>query len=41
MAQIYAKYFGGSLELISLYGYGCDVFLTLKNIGSLQEDVVI
>ncbi|KAI9144436.1 branched-chain alpha-ketoacid dehydrogenase [Paraphysoderma sedebokerense] len=33
-SRVYSKYFGGSLNLISLYGYGCDVFLKLKNIGS-------
>ncbi|KAJ1971529.1 hypothetical protein H4R35_005207 [Dimargaris xerosporica] len=32
MARIYACYFGGSLDLVSLEGHGCDVFLKLKNI---------
>ncbi|KAJ1968282.1 hypothetical protein IWQ62_001338 [Dispira parvispora] len=32
MARIYAGYFDGSLDLVSLEGYGCDVFLKLRNI---------
>ncbi|KAI9197469.1 branched-chain alpha-ketoacid dehydrogenase [Polychytrium aggregatum] len=32
MSRIYAKYFGGCLELIPVAGHGCDVFLTLPNI---------
>lgn len=37
MAQLYAQYFGGSLDLMSLPGHGCDVFLTLKSIGSIVD----
>jgi hypothetical protein len=29
---MYARYFGGSMTLISLNGYGCDIFLKLKHI---------
>ncbi|KAJ1664967.1 hypothetical protein IW140_002766 [Coemansia sp. RSA 1813] len=32
MTKIYAEYFGGSLHLISLEEYGCDVFLELPSI---------
>ncbi|KAJ2303491.1 hypothetical protein IWW55_002899 [Coemansia sp. RSA 2706] len=32
MTKIYAEYFGGSLNLISLEGYGCDAFLELPSI---------
>ncbi|KAG2185898.1 hypothetical protein INT43_002336 [Umbelopsis isabellina] len=32
LARMYAQYFGGSMTLISLYGYGCDIFLKLKHI---------
>ncbi|KAJ2551857.1 hypothetical protein EV175_003532 [Coemansia sp. RSA 1933] len=32
MTKIYAEYFGGSLHLISLEDYGCDVFLELPSI---------
>ncbi|RKP33363.1 branched-chain alpha-ketoacid dehydrogenase, partial [Dimargaris cristalligena] len=38
MARIYARYFGGSLDLVSLEGYGCDVFLKLKNIDVAARD---
>ncbi|KAJ7074409.1 atypical/PDHK/BCKDK protein kinase [Mycena amicta] len=30
MSKLYAKYFGGSLELVSLEGWGSDVFLKLR-----------
>lgn len=40
MTRIYAKYFGGSFELKSLFGYGCDVFLKLPNISKLNVDHV-
>ncbi|PKK71844.1 alpha-ketoacid dehydrogenase kinase, partial [Rhizophagus irregularis] len=29
LARIYANYFGGSIDLVSLHDYGCDVFLRL------------
>ncbi|OAD67834.1 hypothetical protein PHYBLDRAFT_90618, partial [Phycomyces blakesleeanus NRRL 1555(-)] len=29
LARMYARYFGGSLTLVSMNGYGCDVFLKL------------
>ncbi|KAJ2803263.1 hypothetical protein H4R20_002963 [Coemansia guatemalensis] len=32
MTKIYAEYFGGTLNIISLEGYGCDVFLELPSI---------
>ncbi|KAJ2611647.1 hypothetical protein H4S08_003058 [Coemansia sp. RSA 1365] len=32
MTKIYAEYFGGTLHIISLEGYGCDVFLELPSI---------
>ncbi|CAO3586171.1 unnamed protein product [Absidia cylindrospora] len=32
LARMYARYFGGSLTLVSMNGYGCDVFLKLKHI---------
>ncbi|KAI9277369.1 branched-chain alpha-ketoacid dehydrogenase [Sporodiniella umbellata] len=32
LARMYARYFGGSLTLVSMWGYGCDVFLKLKHI---------
>ncbi|KAF5391736.1 hypothetical protein D9757_001648 [Collybiopsis confluens] len=30
MSRLYAKYFGGSLDLLSLEGWGCDVYLKLR-----------
>ncbi|KAF7322708.1 Protein-serine/threonine kinase [Mycena chlorophos] len=30
MSKLYAKYFGGSLELVSLEGWGADLFLKLR-----------
>lgn len=40
MAQLYAKYFGGNLQLISLYGHGADVFIKLRCLDQ-DADVVI
>ncbi|KAJ2715227.1 hypothetical protein H4R19_001317 [Coemansia spiralis] len=37
MARLYAEYFGGSLDIVSMEGYGCDVFLKLRSIeGSVE-----
>ncbi|PVU88809.1 hypothetical protein BB559_005380 [Furculomyces boomerangus] len=40
MTKVYAEYFGGSLDIISVIGHGCDVFLKLPsidyNVGNLQ-----
>ncbi|KAI7904210.1 mitochondrial branched-chain alpha-ketoacid dehydrogenase kinase-domain-containing protein [Cokeromyces recurvatus] len=42
LARMYARYFGGSLTLVSMYGYGCDVFLKLRHIDdSMAEGVEI
>ncbi|TCD60317.1 hypothetical protein EIP91_010355 [Steccherinum ochraceum] len=40
MSRLYAKYFGGSLDFISLDGWGSDVFLKLRCLDD-AEDVVI
>ncbi|RKP08601.1 mitochondrial branched-chain alpha-ketoacid dehydrogenase kinase-domain-containing protein, partial [Thamnocephalis sphaerospora] len=32
MTRIYAEYFGGTLDVMSLPGHGCDVFLRLRSI---------
>ncbi|KAJ2784170.1 hypothetical protein H4R18_001297 [Coemansia javaensis] len=38
MARLYAEYFGGSLDIVSMEDYGCDVFLKLRSIeGSAEE----
>ncbi|KAG0750007.1 hypothetical protein G6F57_000661 [Rhizopus arrhizus] len=42
LARMYARYFGGSLTLVSMWGYGCDVFLKLRHINeSLAEGLEI
>ncbi|CAB4426864.1 unnamed protein product [Rhizophagus irregularis] len=41
LARIYANYFGGSIDLVSLHDYGCDVFLRLKQIDKSLEDLEI
>ncbi|KAF9571341.1 hypothetical protein EC968_000714 [Mortierella alpina] len=41
LTRIYAQYFGGNMHLVSLQGYGCDVFLKLKQIDETLEDLQI
>ncbi|KAG0201337.1 hypothetical protein BGX28_005809 [Mortierella sp. GBA30] len=41
LTKIYAQYFGGNMHLVSLQGYGCDVFLKLKQIDESLEDLQI
>lgn len=33
LGRAYAEYFGGSISIQSLWGWGCDVYLTLKGVG--------
>ncbi|KAK6600411.1 mitochondrial pyruvate dehydrogenase kinase [Botrytis cinerea] len=33
LGRAYAEYFGGGIEVQSLYGWGCDVYLRLKGLG--------
>jgi hypothetical protein len=37
MTRIYAEWTGGSLDLVSMYEYGCDVFLRLPHIGHAES----
>lgn len=37
MSRLYAKYFGGSLDLISLDGWGSDVFVKLRSLDSAGD----
>jgi 26S proteasome regulatory subunit T1 len=30
MSRLYAKYFGGSFDLVSMDGWGCDVYVKLR-----------
>ncbi|CCM01573.1 uncharacterized protein FIBRA_03633 [Fibroporia radiculosa] len=39
MSNIFATYFGGSLELVSLDGYGTDVYLRLPKLGTSLEGI--
>ncbi|GAA5805546.1 hypothetical protein HPULCUR_011065 [Helicostylum pulchrum] len=42
LARMYARYFGGSLTLVSMWGFGCDVFLKLRHIDdSMAEGLEI
>ena len=38
---ILSEFFGGSLDLVSLYGYGCDVFLRLVHLQDQMQPVDI
>lgn len=37
MARLYANYFGGSLQLVSLHGYGADCFIKLRSLESAMD----
>ncbi len=37
LARLYARYFSGDLQVISLEGYGTDAFIYLSRIGNQQE----
>ncbi|KAH9943427.1 alpha-ketoacid dehydrogenase kinase [Epithele typhae] len=39
MSNIYATYFGGSLEMVSMDGYGTDVFVRLPKLGTNLEGI--
>ncbi|EKM59520.1 uncharacterized protein PHACADRAFT_250081 [Phanerochaete carnosa HHB-10118-sp] len=39
MSNIYATYFGGSLELVSMDGFGTDVYLRLPRLGTNLEGI--
>ncbi|KAG0170755.1 hypothetical protein DFQ28_003143 [Apophysomyces sp. BC1034] len=41
LARMYARYFGGSLTLVSMNGYGCDIFLKLKHIDQSMSELEI
>ncbi|RDB22502.1 [3-methyl-2-oxobutanoate dehydrogenase [lipoamide]] kinase, mitochondrial [Hypsizygus marmoreus] len=41
MSNIFAKYFGGSLELVSLDGWGTDVYLRLPKLGTNLEGIEV
>jgi len=33
MSKVYAEFFGGNLDFVSLAGHGCDVYLRLNRLG--------
>ena len=37
ISRLYAQYFGGDLKLISMEGYGTDVYLHLNRLSSSNE----
>ncbi|KAI0750868.1 alpha-ketoacid dehydrogenase kinase [Daedaleopsis nitida] len=41
MSNIYATYFGGSLDMVSLDGYGTDVFVQLPKLGTNLEGIEV
>jgi hypothetical protein len=41
MSNIFSTYFGGSLELVSLDGWGTDVYLRLPKLGTNLEGIEV
>lgn len=37
LSRLYARYFGGDLQIISMEGYGTDAYLHLHRLGNYQE----
>lgn len=37
ISRLYARYFGGELQIISMEGYGTDAYLHLNRLGNVQE----
>ncbi|GIL57981.1 hypothetical protein Vafri_13181 [Volvox africanus] len=37
ISRLYARYFGGDLQIISMEGYGTDAYLHLNRLGTSQE----
>ncbi|GBG58838.1 hypothetical protein CBR_g238 [Chara braunii] len=37
VSRLYARYFGGDLQVISMEGYGTDAYLHLNRLGNVQE----
>ena len=39
LTRLYARYFGGDLQIISMEGYGTEAYLHLKRLGDTEESV--
>ena len=37
LSRLYARYFGGDLQILSMEGYGTDAYLHLNRLGNVQE----
>jgi len=37
LSRAYAEYFGGGINVQSLYGWGTDVYLRLKGVGKIDQ----
>ena len=37
LSRLYARYFGGDLQVISMEGYGTDAYVHLNRLGNVQE----
>ena len=37
LSRLYARYFGGDLQIISMEGYGTDAYMHLNRLGNVQE----
>eukprot|EP00242_Pyramimonas_sp_CCMP2087_P014080 CAMPEP_0198213292 /NCGR_PEP_ID=MMETSP1445-20131203/28784_1 /TAXON_ID=36898 /ORGANISM="Pyramimonas sp., Strain CCMP2087" /LENGTH=386 /DNA_ID=CAMNT_0043887917 /DNA_START=397 /DNA_END=1557 /DNA_ORIENTATION=- len=37
LSRLYARYFGGDLQIISMEGYGTDAYLHISRLGNVQE----
>lgn len=40
MSRLYARYFGGDLQVVSLEGYGTDAFIHLSRLGTTREYIL-
>lgn len=40
LSRLYARYFGGDLQIISMEGYGTDAYVHLRRVGDAVEPIV-